>query len=216
MIVEHPVGSISNNETYPSRKITAIILAGGKGRRMGGIDKGLVKLNGRSLIEPIISAIAPHVNELLINANRNIEEYKQFGYPVISDNDKNFLGPLAGFLAAMKVAKNEQLIFLPCDGPFLKEELLQRLIIAKEDNSVEIAVAHDGNRMQPVYANLSKSLNNSLEMYLKSGQRKIDHWYKQHSCALVDCSDIKDCFININTLDECRLLETSNEKRKVA
>ncbi|MFK5986526.1 MAG: molybdenum cofactor guanylyltransferase MobA [Pseudomonadota bacterium] len=189
------------------KKITAVILAGGKGSRMGGIDKGLVDFNGEALIKPIIKALAPHVDQLIINANRNIEAYQQLGYTVVSDADNNFLGPLAGFLAAMKEADTQELVFVPCDGPLLKGELMQRLINARRNSSTDIAVAHDGKRMQPVYVSLLKSLEHSLEAYLQSGERKIDRWYQQHDLTQVDCSDIQDCFININTLEQRNQLE---------
>ncbi len=188
--------------------VTAVILAGGKGRRMGGVDKGLIEFNGQALIKPIIAALAPQVEQLIINANRNLESYRELGYPVISDADNNFFGPLAGFLAAMKAADNDELFLAPCDGPLLKGELMQRLISARRNSSSDIAVAHDGNRLQPVYVSLLTNLKTSLEAYLHSGERKIDHWYQQHSVIQVDCSDIKDCFVNINTLDERNQLET--------
>ncbi len=197
-----------------SNKITGVILAGGKGRRMGGIDKGLVEFKGQALIEPIIAALTPHVDQLMINANRNISNYEKFGYTVINDGNNHYFGPLAGFLAAMKVAKNEQLIFVPCDGPFLKEELVNRLIYSHHNSRSEIVVAHDGARIQPVYVSVLKNLEHSLETYLVSGERKIDRWYQQHDYKLVDCSDILDCFININTLDERSCFETKNNKRK--
>jgi len=190
-----------------STQVTAIILAGGQGSRMGGVDKGLVKFNGQPLIKPVVEAIAPHVDHLMINANRNLEQYQALGYPVISDAQNDYLGPLAGFLAAMKAAQTEELIFVPCDGPLLKGELMQRLLQARRDTQVEIAAAHDGKRLQPVYVTLLRNLADSLDAYLSSGERKIDRWYAQHSYTQVDCSDIQDCFININTLEERNKLE---------
>jgi len=190
-----------------SSQVTAVILAGGQGSRMGGIDKGLVEFNGQPLIKPVIEAIAPHVDQLIINANRNLEQYEMLGYPVVSDADNDYLGPLAGFLAAMKAVNSKELFFVPCDGPLLKQELLERLLKARRENQAEIAAAHDGNRLQPVYVTLLSSLAESLEAYLNAGERKIDRWYKQHVFTEVDCSDIQDCFININTLEERNQLE---------
>ncbi len=118
------------------RNITAVILAGGKTCRMGGIDKGLVKCNGQALIKPIIAALAPYVDQLIINANRNIEVYQKLGYPVVSDADNSFPGPLAGFLAAMKVADTKELFIVPCDGPLLKGKLMERLITVLDINNV--------------------------------------------------------------------------------
>lgn len=194
-----------------STQITAVILAGGKGSRMGGVDKGLVEFHGQPLIKPVLEAIAPHVDQIIINANRNIQQYETFGYPVVSDaEDGSFLGPLAGFLTAMHTAQTEELFFVPCDGPLLKAELLNRLLLARREQQAEIAAAHDGNRLQPVYCVMLKSLAGSLETYLSNGERKIDRWYAQHQFASVDCSDIPDCFINVNTLEERNQLEQQN------
>lgn len=182
--------------------ISAVILAGGRGKRMGGEDKGLVELNGEPLIRHVISAIAPQVAHLVINANRNQERYADFGYPVISDSITGYQGPLAGFLAAMQAVSSDLLVSVPCDGPLLPTDLVERLVTTRNREGADIAVAHDGQRLQPVYALLSVRLLGSLQAYLDAGDRKIDRWYAQHRVAYADFSDVPQTFININTPQE--------------
>jgi molybdenum cofactor guanylyltransferase len=183
----------------PPAMITGIILAGGRGRRMGGIDKGLVEFAGRPLIEHVIEVLSPQVGSLMINANRNQDAYAAYGYPVITDKLGDYQGPLAGFSSAMQAASTDYIVTVPCDGPLLSSELVERLTQALQDNDAEIAVAHDGERLQPVYALLPTRLLNNLQEFLDSGDRKIDRWYAWHSMALADCSDIPGMFRNINT-----------------
>ena len=189
------------------QNVTAVILAGGKGRRMDGQDKGLIKLANRPLIEYVIDAIKPQVETIILNANRNQEQYSDYGYPVISDTLDDFQGPLAGFFSAMKTATTSHIITLPCDGPLLPNDLVERLIFSINDKTVDdknpdIAVAHDGDRMQPVYALMPTTLKTSLNTFLKSGERKIDFWYKQHQVALTNFSDCSETFRNINTAEQ--------------
>ncbi len=182
--------------------VTAVILAGGKGRRMDGKDKGLVELANRPLIEYVIDAIKPQVETIMLNANRNLDQYSRYGYPVVSDTLLDYQGPLAGFICAMKSAATSHIATLPCDGPFVPGDLVERLISSLMDNSAEIAVAHDGERMQPVYSLIPVTLSDSLDAFLESGERKIDLWYSQHRIALADFSDCPETFRNINTTEQ--------------
>jgi molybdenum cofactor guanylyltransferase len=182
--------------------ITAVILAGGRGSRMGGADKGLVELNGRPLIEHVIAAIASQVGAVVINANRNLARYGALGYPVIADSMGDYQGPLAGFLAAMTVVKTDDIVTVPCDGPLLSDDLVARLLHAREQENADIAVAHDGRRLQPVYALIPVRLHQSLQRYLDGGDRKIDLWYTQHRVAHADFSDLPSTFVNVNTPEE--------------
>ncbi len=186
---------------HPSN-ITAVILAGGQGSRMGGRDKGLIKLGQQPLIQHVINAISLQVDQLVINANRNAEQYQVFGYPIIADSMDSFQGPLAGILASMQQIETDNIVTVPCDGPLLPKDLVQRLIDARESEQSEIAVAHDGKRLQPVYALIHTRLEPSLRAYLNTGRRKIDSWYAQHRVSYVDFSDIPETFININTMEE--------------
>ena len=182
--------------------VTAVILAGGKGRRMDGKDKGLVELANRPLIEYVIDVIKPQVETIILNANRNQEKYSHYGYPVIADELNDFQGPLAGFFSALKSTTTSHIVTLPCDGPLLPGDLVERLLFALNDKKADIAVAHDGERMQPVYSLIPKSLIASLNNFLGSGERKIDLWYKQHRIALADFSDCPQTFRNINTAEQ--------------
>ncbi|MES9812878.1 MAG: molybdenum cofactor guanylyltransferase MobA [Candidatus Thiodiazotropha sp.] len=182
--------------------VTAVILAGGRGRRMDGEDKGLIELNGRPLVQHVISAIQPQVAAILINANRNRERYAAFGYPVIADSLLDYQGPLAGFIAAMQALATEDMLTLPCDGPLVPPDLVERLYEARRSAGADIAVAHDGDRLQPVYALIPKRLTDSLQRYLDRGDRKIDLWYEEHRVTHADFSDIPRTFINVNTLQE--------------
>ena len=182
--------------------VTAVILAGGKGRRMDGMDKGLVSLGNRPLIEYVIEAIEPQVEKVMLNANRNLAQYSAYGYPVITDSLSDFQGPLAGFISAMRSSPTSYIVTLPCDGPFLSNDLVERLISALNRIDAEIAVAHDGERMQPVYSLIPTSLSGSLAAFLDSGERKIDRWYGQHKVALADFSDCPETFRNINTAEQ--------------
>jgi len=182
-----------------SQQITAVILAGGMGRRMGGQDKGQILLNDRPLIEYVLEAIEPQVKTILVNANRNQAEYARYGYPVIPDQLQGYQGPLAGFASGMRAATTPYIVTLPCDGPFSAPDLVARLTAALQNMHADIAVAHDGERLQPVYALLPTHLLTSLEDFLAKGERKIDRWYAQHSMAFADFSDVAKTFRNINT-----------------
>ncbi len=180
-------------------EITAVILAGGRGRRMGGKDKGLIEINGLPLIEHVVSAVAPQVGQLFINANRNIEEYRHYGFPVVSDTMADYQGPLAGFASNMAVAETDYIVTIPCDSPLLPADLVQRLVHALQNEDAELAVAHDGKRLQPVFALIKVSLLPSLQEFLQRGDRKIDLWYAEHKMAKADFSDVPETFLNINT-----------------
>jgi molybdenum cofactor guanylyltransferase len=192
-----------------SSNITGVILAGGKGRRMGGQDKGLLPLNGKPLIEYVVQALSQQVSSLLINANRNTERYARYGYPVIDDELSGYQGPLAGFAAALEAIETDYIVTLPCDAPVVPPDLVERLGAALVQKDADIAVAHDGVRMQPVYALIPRLLRASLLEFLDTGERKIDRWYARHRVALADFSDAPDAFRNLNTPEQRASLEQS-------
>ncbi|NGP54029.1 molybdenum cofactor guanylyltransferase MobA [Thioalkalivibrio sp. XN8] len=187
--------------------ITAVILAGGRATRMGGQDKGLVQLAGRPMIAHVLAALAPQVEWLVVNANRNLDRYAGFGWPVVRDDDTGFLGPLAGLAAGMRAASTALVMTAPCDCPMLPPDLAPRLRDALEREDAEIAVPHDGERLQPVFMLVKRELRDSLETYLSSGGRKIDRWFEHHRLAEVDFSDRPDTFVNVNDPDERRAVE---------
>ncbi len=195
-------------------QLTAVILAGGEARRMGGQDKGLIEVNGRAMVCYVANALRPHVMQLFISANRNQAQYAELTQaPIVSDQAgltefaNRFEGPLAGMLAGLSVAHTDYVLFVPCDSPLISGELVQRLWQALQAESAEISVATDGKRLQPVFALIKRSLQPSLLQFLQRGDRKIDLWFAQHRMAQVDCSDHAEFFLNINTPEERQALE---------
>jgi molybdenum cofactor guanylyltransferase len=187
--------------------ITAVILAGGKARRMGGEDKGLIELHGRPLLDYIIAGLRPQAGQIIINANRNLERYHAFGYPVVADMMGDFFGPLVGMATGMQAATTPFILVVPCDSPFVPAQLCDMLLHAMEKADAEISVAHDGTRMQPVFALLQCKLLPGLLAYLNEGGRKIDTWYAQHRLALADFSAMPDVFLNMNTPEDRLVVE---------
>lgn len=188
-------------------QVSGVILAGGKATRMGGEDKGLVPVNERPMIDWVIDALRPQVAEVLINANRNHDAYREFGCPVIADADREFRGPLAGFASGLQAAGTPYVVFAPCDSPLLRRDLVTRLYAALSAAHRRIAVAHDGDRLQPVFALLDRGLADDLEQYLADGGRKIDQWYARHGYATADFSDAAGSFSNINSPADRQALE---------
>ncbi len=189
------------NNKY-KESVTGLVLAGGRARRMGGIDKGFVDLAGRPLIEWILNALSPQTHSLLINANRSQDEYARYGYTVITDELGGYCGPLAGMAAGLRSCKTAYLVTCPCDSPLLPVDLVSRLYRQLQQEHAELAVAHNGERLQPVFALLSCSLLTSLNEYLHNDGRKIDRWYDQHVMTVVDFSDRPEAFLNINTPED--------------
>ena len=197
-------------------QVTGVILAGGRARRMGGVDKGLVSINGRRMVNYVIEALQPQVATVLLNANRSHDSYREFGLPVIADADRDFRGPLAGIASGMQAAKTPYIAVAPCDSPLLCRDMVQRLYGALQKEGTRIAVAHDGSRLQPVFVLLDCSLLDDLAGHLADGGRKIDHWYAKHGYAVADCSDVPESFLNINAPDDKQLLERMLTQRDLA
>lgn len=194
--------------------ITGVILAGGKGSRMGGQDKGLLAWDGRPLVEHLLEALRPQTGAILINANRNHARYQAYGYPVVADDLEDFQGPLAGFATAMRVATTPYVMTVPCDGPEVVPDMATRLLAGLRDGQAELAVAHDGERLQPVHALVPVSLLPSLEAFMAEGNRKIELWYTRHRVAQVDFTDCTAMFRNINTPRQHALLQASQPASK--
>ncbi len=183
-------------------EITAVILAGGQGRRMGGEDKGLLEFNGQPLIALLIEQLERQAVDIAINANRNQARYQEFGYPVVSDELTGYQGPLAGIASAMAAVASEYILTLPCDGPLLVDDYVARFVVAEAQSAAPIQVAFDGERLQPVHALIRTDLRPDLEEFLATGERKIDRWYALHDFAEVDFSDCAGMFRNINSPDD--------------
>jgi molybdopterin-guanine dinucleotide biosynthesis protein A len=191
-----------------SALITGLVLAGGAARRMGGLDKGLVELAGRPMIEWVLEALRPQVGPLMINANRNPDIYSRYAVEVISDVIEGYLGPLAGVASALPLATTPYLMTVPCDTPLLPGDLAPRLLEALRHDKARIAAAHDGERLQPVFMLVERDLADDLQQYLREGGRKIDTWFARHRLAEVDLSDRRDCFVNVNDPEEKSRVES--------
>ncbi len=188
----------------PSRgisSITGLILAGGAGRRMGGADKGLLDFQGRPLVAHVIERLAPQVGSLLISANRNLDIYAQFGHPLVSDDQPDYPGPLAGLAAGLAICPTEWLVCVPCDCPALPLDLVNRLWIAAQGQSATIAVTSTCGRMQPTFQLCQRSLLPALLAYLASGERKVGGWCRTQSAIEVAFADTT-AFRNLNSPDE--------------
>lgn len=186
----------------PRHDITGVILAGGLARRMGGTDKGLLRLEGRAMVEHVLAALRPQVGPVLINANRNRDRYESFGYPVVADRLDGYLGPLAGMASGMQAATTPYVVTVPCDSPRIGSDLVARLYRALAREDADVSVAHDGRRMHPVFVLLKRRLLPDLLAFLESGGRKIDVWFTRHKLAIADFSDCADTFINVNNPEE--------------
>ncbi len=193
-----------------TKDITGLILAGGRGSRMGGVDKGLQNHLGVPMAMHALLRLGPQVGELMINANRNLSAYESMGASVWPDSLPDYAGPLAGFLTGLEHCETPYLVTVPCDSPLFPEDLVQRLAQALELHDAEIAMAatRDGDalQVQPVFCLMKSELIESLVRFTQSGQRKIDKWTAQHRCVEVPFDDAQ-AFANANTVDELRQLQ---------
>jgi len=182
--------------------VTGLILAGGQGRRMGGVDKGLQVLRGKAMVEWVLARFSPQVDEVLINANQNRERYARFGHRVSADDIAGFAGPLAGLQAGLKAATHPLVVTCPCDSPFLPPDLVQRLREGLEREGADLAVAKTGDQPHPVFSLVRRDVLPGLTRFLESGGRKIDAWYASLKTVEVDFGDEAEAFSNINTREE--------------
>lgn len=192
---------------FPRDQITGIVLAGGRGQRMGGNDKGLVLLNGRPMVVHVLDALRPQVGAILINANRNLDQYGEFGCKVVPDVLGGYLGPLAGLASGMQSATTPYVVTVPCDSPLLGEGIVKRMYDSLTEAQAEICVAHDGERTHPVFTLLQRDLLPSLLAFLEAGDRKIDRWFANHKLAVAYFADMPQVFVNVNSPEERQALE---------
>jgi molybdenum cofactor guanylyltransferase len=208
---------------HPS-EVSAVILAGGRGQRMGGVDKGLQSFRGAPMAMHAVMRLqmqewdsgASGVFEIMVNANRNLSAYESLGVPVWPDATDEFAGPLSGFLVGLERCETPYLLTVPCDSPLMPLNLAQQLADALAHNQAEIAMVsspepnaqgHMQQRAQPVFCLLRRELMESLVRFMHGGGRKIDAWTAQHNTVLVPFNDAQ-AFANANTLAELHALET--------
>lgn len=176
-------------------RISAVILAGGEGKRAGGQDKGLLKWRGRPMVQHVIEALSPQVDEILISCNRNKDIYSNFDLPLVSDEREGFLGPLSGLASANKYCHFDLVLTVPCDCPLLPSNLAQNLY--KSLQFYDIAVAHDGTNLQPMFLLAQKAVIASIESYLEEGNRSVKGWLKTKRYTT---AQFTDGFLNLNEL----------------
>ena len=194
-------------------QITGVVLCGGLGSRMrdqgtGPVEKALLPFRGQPLLSHVVQRFSPQVCEVLLNANRRIDDYEVFGYRVIHDQRPNHPGPLAGLHAALVHARTDWIQTVPCDSPCLPLDLVAQLSQALTTVHARIAFACANGRPQPVFALVHRSLVQALEHYLDGGGRKIDRWFEQQSAVAVHFDD-STAFVNLNTPEELKRLEES-------
>lgn len=194
-------------------KLTGLILAGGQSTRMQGNDKGLIQLRGAPLIEHVIERLRPQVDTIVISCNRNFSSYQQFGYPLIRDNIKDqsfvFNGPLAGIISGLTCIDSPFVLIVPCDNPLLPTHLASRLFQGLIQYQGDIAVPHDGQRIQPLYILLKKTLLPQLTQFYDQGERSVIKWLETQKIIEVDFSAPDVCFNNINTAVDIQIFETT-------
>ena len=193
-----------------TKDITGLILAGGRGSRMGGVDKGLQNHLGVPLAMHALMRLSPQVGEVMVNANRNLGAYESMGAPVWPDTLADYAGPLAGFLTGLERCETPYLVTVPCDSPLFPADLVARLAQGLEANDADIAMPSTleagGSQVHPVFCLMKSDLIESLVRFTASGQRKIDKWTALHRCVEVPFDDAR-AFANANTADELKALQ---------
>ena len=207
--------------TISPQDITGLILAGGRGSRMGGVDKGLQNFNGIPLALHTLMRLGPQVESVMVNANRNLSAYESFGAAVWPDASADFAGPLSGFLVGLERAETPYVLTVPCDTPRLPLDLAKRLAeaLVREDADIAMAAAPETDehgqtqiRTQPVFCLMKIELSESLVKFTHAGGRKIDAWTAQHNTVVVPFDAPGDdplAFANVNTLNELQALENA-------
>jgi molybdenum cofactor guanylyltransferase len=183
-------------------KTLAIILAGGQGRRLGGTDKGLLPYAGSTLVEGILDAIAPQVDQIVISCNRNLERYQQLGYPVVPDRLSGYQGPLAGIAACLSRISCDIAITLPCDSPNPPDDLATKLVSELQAADCDLCYAWDGSHDQYLFSAMRYRCRSQLEQYLAQGGRAVKGFHQQLRYQRVDFSSQPQRFKNINTPED--------------
>ena len=186
--------------------VTGLILAGGRSSRMNGHDKGLLKLLNKPMIYHVIERLKAQVGAILISANRHLETYQQFGYPVLVDDYDDYRGPLAGMSRGLSHTSSEYLLTVPCDGPLLPLDLAEKFLQHAQRTQAKAIIAFDGKYKQPTYNLIHKDLLSPLTQSLEQGEHKLGKWLIDNGAVRLDFSKQKEAFLNVNTLDDLQLL----------
>jgi len=189
-----------------SIQISALILAGGRSSRMDGYDKGLLKLLDRPMIDYVIERLKPQVGQILISANRHLEQYREFGYEVLVDDYNDYRGPLAGMARGLAQSDTDYLLTVPCDGPLLPTDIAGRMLHYAIQNQAKAVLVFDGQYKQPTYNLIHKDLAAQLNQSLMNNEHKLGKWLMDNGAVRLDYSDQQAAFLNINTPDDLCLL----------
>jgi molybdopterin-guanine dinucleotide biosynthesis protein A len=179
-------------------KVSGIILAGGRGSRAGGVDKGLLPWQQSTRVEAVLQGLRPQVDDIIISANRNLERYRELGFTVVEDQLPDYQGPLAGIAACLPECRHPLVIVVPCDSPQLPQDLAARLLAPLEDEGVDLSFASDGVRGQYLFTAIRKKCRPSLLECLAAGERSVRNWHRRLQCKVVDFSDRAAFFKNLN------------------
>ncbi|OSM07000.1 molybdenum cofactor guanylyltransferase MobA [Magnetofaba australis] len=190
-----------------SATICAVVLAGGRGQRMGGRDKGLIPWRGKPLALHVLERLRGQSHSALISANRHTAEYARWGAPVVVDDGGPYGGALCGVLSALSHTPADWLLTAPCDAPLLPLDLAQRLLRARAESGALMAIAHDGTRPQPAFALIHRDLERPLQACLHSGEKRLNGWARQVNAAHADFSDCPAAFTNVNDPEQFAQLE---------
>ena len=184
---------------YTTNDITAVIIAGGQGKRLGGRNKGLLQLNHQTFVALLLKKLAKQSRTQIISANNDLEDYQQYGVPVIKDITDNYQGPLSGIISCKDYINSPLVLTVPCDSPLIPDNLSQRLLDAyNSEPNTTLCVVDDGSQLQNLFMLFDAALLDDMTGYFQSGQRKVYGWIKQHSFKAVDFSDCPNNFINVN------------------
>jgi len=195
----------------PTKENTSgLILAGGRGRRFDNQDKGLINFRGTTLVEHAILKLTPQVHRVLISANRNLDFYAQLKLTCIEDASTDYLGPLAGIHAALQNLQTDWLVSVACDTPCFPRNYVKKLSNALSQSNSLIAIAQSDARLQSVFMLVHKTLFNSLDEFLKQGERKVQIWIEQHKPVIVNFNKSTQAFYNVNTIEDLNRLEELN------
>jgi molybdopterin-guanine dinucleotide biosynthesis protein A len=191
--------------------ITGLILAGGRGTRMGSVDKGLQLFRGIPMAMHALMRLDSQVGQVLVNANQNLAAYESFGVPIVTDLHGGYAGPLAGLHAGLCACETDYLVTVPCDVPLFPVNLVEELLTALEQEQADLAVAYTQAQAHPVFTLMRSDLNEHLDAFLKTGQRKIDIWYASLKVAKVPFDSQADRFMNVNTIQELHELQSRSD-----
>jgi molybdopterin-guanine dinucleotide biosynthesis protein A len=194
-----------------ARHVTGLVLAGGRGARMGAVDKGLQVFHGRPLVAQALARLGPQVDAIVVSANRHLDRYAAFGHRVVADAVEGFAGPLAGLHAGLVACETEWMVSVPCDAPGFPLDLVERLANGLQDDEVDLTIAGTSERTHPVFCMMRKSVARDLVRFMDGGGRGVHAWVNTMRSRTVSFAD-ESAFRNINTLEDLHEAEIGSPR----